>query len=102
MALLPATGVNVPADTLAGARFKWSRENGSVVAAIEQFDGTGIFVDDLGWGDVACFGGKVPTPSIDRMAKDGARVDAIAAQIWTNAVTLERVGAYVAKTLKKG
>ena len=46
--------------------------------------------------------GQIRQPLIDRMAKDGARVDAIAAQIWTDAVTLERVGAYVAKTLKKG
>lgn len=30
-----------------------------------------IFVDDLGWGDLACFGGQVPTPHIDRMAKEG-------------------------------
>jgi enoyl-CoA hydratase len=45
--------------------------------------------------------GQLRQPLIDRMAKDGARVDAIAAQIWTNADTLERVGAYVAKTLKK-
>lgn len=30
-----------------------------------------IFVDDFGWGDVACFGGKVPTPHIDRLAKQG-------------------------------
>lgn len=47
--------VHQGADTLAGARFKWSRENGSVVATIEQFDGTGIFVDDLGPDDVLGF-----------------------------------------------
>lgn len=35
-------------DTLAGARFKWSRDNGTVLSAITQFDGTGVFVDDLG------------------------------------------------------
>ncbi|MFO1484528.1 MAG: sulfatase-like hydrolase/transferase [Verrucomicrobiaceae bacterium] len=30
-----------------------------------------IFVDDLGWADVGCFGGKVPTPHMDRLAKEG-------------------------------
>ncbi|MEW6450030.1 MAG: enoyl-CoA hydratase/isomerase family protein [Pseudomonadota bacterium] len=46
--------------------------------------------------------GQIRQPLVDRMAKDGARVDALAAQIWTSADTLEHVGAYVAKTLKKG
>lgn len=32
-----------------------------------------IFVDDMGWSDVSCFGGKVPTPQIDRLAKDGTQ-----------------------------
>lgn len=32
-----------------------------------------IFVDDLGWADVACFGGRVPTPNIDRLAKEGTQ-----------------------------
>ncbi len=30
-----------------------------------------IVVDDLGWGDVSCFGGQVPTPHMDRLAKEG-------------------------------
>lgn len=32
-----------------------------------------ILADDFGWGDVSCYGGKVPTPSLDRMAKEGTR-----------------------------
>lgn len=33
-----------------------------------------ILVDDMGWGDVACFGGAgVPTPCMDRVAKEGTR-----------------------------
>lgn len=32
-----------------------------------------IFVDDFGWGDAACFGGKVPTPHIDRLAQGGTQ-----------------------------
>ncbi|AGA29758.1 sulfatase family protein [Singulisphaera acidiphila] len=33
-----------------------------------------IYADDLGPGDLGCYGGKiVPTPNIDRMAKEGTR-----------------------------
>jgi hypothetical protein len=33
-----------------------------------------ILVDDLGYGDVGCYGGKnIPTPNIDRLATEGVR-----------------------------
>ena len=32
-----------------------------------------IFCDDLGYGDVGCYGSKIPTPNIDRMAREGVR-----------------------------
>jgi arylsulfatase A-like enzyme len=33
-----------------------------------------LLTDDMGYGDVACYGGKlVPTPNIDRMAQEGTR-----------------------------
>jgi len=32
-----------------------------------------ILADDLGWGDVSCQGGRVPTPAIDRLAGEGRR-----------------------------
>lgn len=32
-----------------------------------------IFADDLGYGDLGCFGGKNPTPHLDRMAREGVR-----------------------------
>jgi arylsulfatase A-like enzyme len=33
-----------------------------------------ILVDDLGYGDVGCYGGKnIPTPNIDRLAAEGVR-----------------------------
>ena len=35
-----------------------------------------IFVDDLGYGDPACYGGKaIPTPNIDRLAAEGRIID---------------------------
>ena len=33
-----------------------------------------IFVDDMGYGDPGCYGGKdIPTPNIDRLAAQGVR-----------------------------
>lgn len=32
-----------------------------------------VLIDDMGWGDLSCYGGKAPTPAIDRMAKEGIR-----------------------------
>lgn len=33
-----------------------------------------ILADDMGWGDAGCYGGKmIPTPNIDRLAKEGVR-----------------------------
>lgn len=32
-----------------------------------------ILADDLGWGDLGCYGGKIPTPHCDRLAREGLR-----------------------------
>jgi arylsulfatase A len=32
-----------------------------------------IYADDLGYGDLGCYGSKNPTPNLDRMAKEGMR-----------------------------
>lgn len=32
-----------------------------------------IYADDIGYGDLGCYGGEIPTPYIDAMAKDGLR-----------------------------
>ena len=32
-----------------------------------------IFTDDQGYGDVGCYGSKIATPNLDRMAKEGVR-----------------------------
>ncbi len=44
---------------------------------------------------------QIRQPLTDRMAKDAARVDALAEKVWTSPDTLARVRAYVAKTLRK-
>jgi arylsulfatase A len=33
-----------------------------------------VLADDLGWGDLGCHGGPIPTPNIDRMAAEGVRL----------------------------
>ena len=32
-----------------------------------------IFADDMGYGDVGCYGSRIPTPNLDRLAKEGVR-----------------------------
>src|SRR4051812_36130620 len=32
-----------------------------------------ILADDLGYGDLSCYGGKTPTPNLDRLAQEGTR-----------------------------
>lgn len=32
-----------------------------------------ILADDLGYGDLGCYGGEVPTPNLDRLASEGTR-----------------------------
>ncbi len=42
-----------------------------------------LFVaDDLGWSDLGCYGGEIPTPHVDRLAADGLRFT----QFYNNAV----------------
>lgn len=33
-----------------------------------------IFTDDQGWNDVGCYGSEIPTPNIDRLAKEGVKL----------------------------
>lgn len=33
-----------------------------------------ILADDLGYGDLGCFGSAIPTPNLNRMAEEGARL----------------------------
>ena len=42
-----------------------------------------IFIDDLGWGDIGCYGNDfIDTPNIDNLAKEGMR--------FTNSYALEQ------------
>ncbi len=41
-----------------------------------------IMADDLGWSDVGCYGGEIPTPHIDSLAAQGLRFT----QFYNNAV----------------
>ena len=32
-----------------------------------------IMVDDMGYSDLGCYGGEIPTPNLDNLAKKGVR-----------------------------
>ena len=32
-----------------------------------------MLVDNLGWGDLGCYGGMAPTPRLDQLADEGIR-----------------------------
>lgn len=32
-----------------------------------------VLVDDMGWSDLGCYGGEIPTPNLDSLAKNGLR-----------------------------
>lgn len=33
-----------------------------------------VLADDMGWGDLGCYGSAIPTPNIDRLATEGVRL----------------------------
>lgn len=35
-----------------------------------------ILADDLGYSDIGCYGGEIPTPTLDRLGRDGVRASA--------------------------
>jgi arylsulfatase A-like enzyme len=67
-------------------RFRRARDMAAGLAAIAGIAGMAaaedpprpnvilIVADDMGYGDVACFGGDIPTPAIDALAAGGARL----------------------------
>ncbi|CAN5477186.1 arylsulfatase [soil metagenome] len=32
-----------------------------------------VLADDMGWSDIGCYGGEIPTPNLDALAKNGLR-----------------------------
>lgn len=44
-----------------------------LLPAAERPDLIIVLADDLGWGDLAAYGGATPTPNLDRMAAEGTR-----------------------------
>ncbi len=60
-----------------------------------------IFCDDLGWGDLACFGHPtIATPNLDRMAAEGTRMTQfyVAASVCTPSRAALITGRYPART----
>ena len=45
----------------------------SAFAAVKSPNVVLILVDDMGYGDLGCYGSKIRTPNLDRMAKEGMR-----------------------------
>jgi len=41
-----------------------------------------VMADDLGWSDIGCYGGEIPTAHIDSLARDGLRFT----QFYNNAI----------------
>ncbi len=65
-------------------RFRWTGLMSVTSALLIMVSGAGafaaspnvlvVFVDDMGWGDVGCYGGaEVPTPHFDQLAAEGMR-----------------------------
>jgi len=49
-----------------------------------------VLADDLGWSDLGCYGGEIPTPNLDRLAKNGLRFTQFynAARCWPSRAAL--------------
>ena len=45
------------------------------IFSIEKPNVVIILTDYLGWGDVSYNGGPIPTPNIDKLSKDGIRIN---------------------------
>lgn len=54
----------------------------SMAVAAEKPNIVLILADDLGWSDLGCYGGEIPTPNIDALAAGGLRFT----QFYNNAV----------------
>jgi arylsulfatase len=46
---------------------------GAAAAAAERPNIVVVLVDDVGWSDLGCYGGEIPTPNLDALAAGGVR-----------------------------
>ncbi len=46
---------------------------GLALAAQPRINVIQILIDDMGYADLGCYGGPIPTPNIDRIARQGVR-----------------------------
>ena len=51
----------------------WCLVGPSPAGAAERPNIVVVLVDDLGFSDIGCYGGEVPTPNLDRLAAHGVR-----------------------------
>ena len=51
----------------------WCLVGPSPTGAAERTNIVVVLVDDLGFSDIGCYGGEVPTPNLDRLAAQGVR-----------------------------
>ena len=55
----------------------WAQDRQAAPDAVPQRQGRPnvvvLFVDDLGWKDIGCYGGPAKTPTLDRLAAGGVR-----------------------------
>ncbi len=63
--VLPLAGVAVATPSIIAAQTAAERQKPNVVL---------IMVDDMGYSDIGCYGSEIPTPNIDMLASQGARM----------------------------
>ena len=69
-----AATVAIVCTMLVGQQPVRSQDAGRSANRIERPNMVLVFADDVGYGDVGCYGAtKVKTPSIDRLAREGRR-----------------------------
>jgi len=59
-----AIGITTATFTSCQTSEKQSYENPNIIV---------ILVDDMGYSDIGCYGGEIPTPNIDRLGENGIR-----------------------------
>lgn len=70
----PPGGATRPGSPAPGAAAPPIRDTPKPTASSSKPNILILIADDLGWGDVGFHGGKVPTPSIERLTKEGSEL----------------------------